>query len=94
MGRLCLVVAVVLMLSGMSLVAARYEARLLYDQLDKYKTKSQEIEIDWRKLQLERGEQSSHAKVDGLAREELKMTGIPPDRTVYVPQQDLREGLR
>ena len=94
MGRLCLMVAMVLMFSGMSLVAARYEARLLYDQLDRYKTKSQEIEIDWRRLQLERGEQSSHTKVDRLAREELKMTGIVPDRTVYVPAQDTRETAR
>lgn len=86
MGRACLLVAVVLMFSALSLVTARYQARQLYDQLDRYKTRSQELEIDWRRLQLDRAAESSNAKVDRLAREELKMTGIVPDRTVYVAQ--------
>jgi cell division protein FtsL len=68
------------------LVTARYQSRQLYDQLDRYKSKSQELEIDWRRLQLDRAADSSNAKVDRLAREELKMTGIVPDRTVYVTQ--------
>ena len=84
MGRVCILVAMVLMFSSLSLVTARYQARQLYNQLDRYKEKSQELEIDWRRLQLDRAAQSSNAKVDRLAREELKMTGIVPDRTVYV----------
>lgn len=86
MGRVCFLVAMVLMFSALSLVTARYQARQLYDQLDRYKAKSHELEIDWRRLQLDRAAESSNAKVDRLAREELKMTGIVPDRTVYVAQ--------
>lgn len=94
MGRVCILVAMVLMFSGLSLVTARYQARLLYDQLDRYKTKSQELEIDWRRLQLDRAAESSNTKVDRLAREELKMTGIVPDRTVFISQPDNRGGAR
>ncbi len=94
MGRVCILVAMVLMFSGLSLVTARYQARLLYDQLDRYKTKSQELEIDWRRLQLDRAAESSNTKVDRLAREELKMTGIVPDRTVFISQPDSRGGAR
>ncbi len=86
MGRVCILVAIVLMTSALSLVTARYEARQLYDQLDRYKAKSKELEIDWRRLQLDRAAESSHAKVDRLARDELKMTGIVPNRTVYISQ--------
>jgi cell division protein FtsL len=86
MGRVCIFVAMVLMLSALSLVTARYQSRLLFDQLDRYKVKSHELEIDWRRLQLDRAAASNNAKVDRLAREELKMTGIVPDRTVYVAQ--------
>lgn len=86
MGRVCILVAMVLMFSSLSLVTARYQARQLYDQLDRYKAKSRELEIEWRRLQLDRAAESSNAKVDRLAREELKMTGIVPDRTVYISQ--------
>ena len=86
MGRICILIAMVLMFSALSLVTARYQARQLYDQLDRYKSKSQELEINWRRLQLDRAAESSNSKVDRLAREELKMTGIVPDRTVYVAQ--------
>jgi len=88
MGRACVFVAIVLMFSALSLVTARYQARQLYDQLDKYKAKSHELEIDWRRLQLDRAAESSNAKVDRVARGELKMTGIVPDRTVFISQQE------
>ncbi|MDO9023684.1 cell division protein FtsL [Zwartia sp.] len=94
MGRVCVLVAMVLMFSGLSLVTARYQARQLYDQLDRYRAKAQELEIDWRRLQLDRAAESSHTKVDRLARDELKMTGIVPDRTVYITQPESRGGAQ
>lgn len=86
MGRVCILIGMILMVSALSLVTARYQARQLYDQLDKYKSKSRELEIEWRRLQLDRAAESSNSKVDRLARDELKMTGIVPDRTVYITQ--------
>jgi cell division protein FtsL len=86
MGRVCILVAIILMFSSLSLVTARYQARQLYDQLDRYRSNSRDLEIDWRRLQLDRAAESSNAKVDRLAREDLKMTGVTPERTVYVAQ--------
>lgn len=86
MGRVCVLVAMILMFSALSLVTARYQARQLYDQLDRYKDNSRILEIEWRRLQLDRAAESSNAKVDRLAREELKMIVIVPDRTVFVSQ--------
>ena len=86
MGRVCVLVAMVLMFSALSLVTARYQARQLYNQLDRYKDSSQVLEIEWRRLQLDRAAESSNSKVDRLAREELKMIVIVPDRTVFVSQ--------
>lgn len=88
MGRVCVLVAMVLMFSALSLVTARYQARQLYDQLDRYKDSSRLLEIEWRRLQLDRAAESSNSKVDRLAREEFKMTVIVPDRTVFVSQPD------
>jgi len=94
MGRVCVLVAMVLMFSGLSLVTARYQARQLFDQLDRYKTKTQDLEIDWRRLQLVRAAESSHTKVDRLARDELKMTGIVPERTVYISRPESKGGAQ
>lgn len=86
MGRVCILVAMVLMFSALSLVTARYQARQLYDQLDRYKDHSRILEIEWRRLQLDRAAESNNAKVDRLTREELKMIAIVPERTVFVSQ--------
>jgi cell division protein FtsL len=92
MGRVCILVAIILMFSSLSLVTARYQARQLYDQLDRYRSNSRDLEIDWRRLQLDRAAESSNAKVDRLAREELKMTGVTPERTVYVTRSQSNTG--
>jgi cell division protein FtsL len=86
MGRLSVLAAIVLMFSAISLVTARYQARQLYTQLDKYTTQAEDLEIDWRKLQLDRAQASRNAHVDKVAREELRMNVIAPDRTIYVSQ--------
>ncbi len=86
MGRLSFFVAAVLMLSAISLVTARYQARQLYVELDQSRTKARELDITWRQLQLDRAEHARNAHVDRVAREELKMTSIVPDRTIYINQ--------
>ena len=48
--------------------------------------KARELDVDWRHLQLERAELARNARVDSLAREELKMTSIVPDRTIFINQ--------
>jgi cell division protein FtsL len=84
MGRLCILVAAVLMISAISLVTARYQARQLYVELDRSKTQALNFDIEWRQLQLDRAEQARNANVDKLAREQLKMTSIVPERTIYI----------
>ena len=86
MGRLCFLVASVLMISAISLVTARYQARQLYVELDRSKTQALNFDIEWRQLQLDRAEQARNANVDKLVREQLKMTSIVPERTIYINQ--------
>ena len=86
MGRLCFFVATVLMLSAISLVTARYQARQLYIELDRSRTSARDLQITWRQLQLDRAEHSRNAHVDKIARESLKMIAIVPDKTIYINQ--------
>jgi len=86
MGRLCFFVATVLMLSAISLVTARYQARQLYVELDRSRSAARDLDITWRQLQLDRAEHSSNSHVDRVARESLKMIWIVPDQTIYINQ--------
>jgi len=84
MGRTNLFLALILMLSALSLVTARYQGRQLFMQNEQLKSQARELDIDWRRLQIERAELSRNARVDALARDVLKMVPIVPERTIYI----------
>jgi len=86
MARLSVVLAVLLMLSAISLVTSRYLSRQLFVELESSNTLSNTLDTDWRRLQLERAELARNARVDRAARQDLKMIPIVPDRTLYVNQ--------
>ncbi|HUG58376.1 MAG TPA: cell division protein FtsL [Candidimonas sp.] len=84
MGRLCILFAVLLMVSAISLVTARFQSRQLFVVTDKLQDKARDLDTDWRRLQLERAELARNARIDGAARAELKMDTTSPDRTIYM----------
>ncbi len=84
MGRLIIFSAALLMVSALSLVTARFQSRQLFVQADRLEDKARELDTDWRRLQLERAELARNARIDGAAREDLKMVSTSPDRTIYI----------
>lgn len=76
--------AVILMLSAISLVTARYQARELYVAAEQLSNKARELDTDWRRLQLERAELARNARIDNVARKELAMITGTPERTIYL----------
>ena len=84
MARLCLVLAAALMLSAISLVTARFQSRQLFVQHDRAVAKARELDIEWRRLQLQRAELARNARIDDVARNELEMITTSPDRTLYI----------
>ncbi|WP_459616959.1 cell division protein FtsL [Bordetella sp. 2513F-2] len=91
MGRLSVVIAALLMLSAISLVTSRYQSRQLFVELGRSQAEARDLDIDWRRLQLERAELARNARVDRAAREELKLIPIVPDRTIYINQAPIAE---
>ena len=84
MGRAVIVMAVLLMLAALSLVTARYQSRHLFIQNEQLLAQANELDVTWRHLLLERAELSRNARVDRIAREQLRMTPISPNRTLYI----------
>lgn len=84
MGRLAVVLAVLLMLSAISLVTARFQSRQLFVMTEMLSSKERDLETDWRRLQLERAELARNARTDLIARKELGMTSVGGDRIIYI----------
>ncbi|HUH60533.1 MAG TPA: cell division protein FtsL [Candidimonas sp.] len=96
MGRLAVLFAVLLMVSAISLVTARFQSRQLFVLSDSLEDQARELDTDWRRLQLERAELAGNARVDGIARQDLKMESTSPDKTIYLegvaPAQNAGQG--
>jgi cell division protein FtsL len=86
MGRAVFVMAVLLMLSAISLVTARYQSRHLYILNEQLVTQARDLTVQWRHLQLERAELARNARVDEIARNTLRMVPIQPARTIYLQE--------
>lgn len=84
MGRAVIVMGLLLMLAALSLVTARYQSRHLFIQNEQLLAQANELDVTWRHLQLERAELSRNARVDRIAREQLRMIPIAPARTLYI----------
>lgn len=88
MGRLCVVFALALMISAISLVTARHQSRQLFVAVERLEDRSRELDIEWRRLQLERAELARNARVDHIARTDLGMVTVTPDRSIYLDGVD------
>jgi len=92
MERLSLILAVVLMLFAASLVSSRYQARQLFMALEQLRAQARDLDVEWRRLQLDRAEYARNARVDDIARKQLKMQPIVPDKTLYLRQAPIGKG--
>ncbi len=84
MGRLSIFFALALMASALSLVTARFQSRQLFVLAGQLEDRAQQLDTDWRRLQLERAEVTRNARIDAVARGDLKMTPSSLDRTIYL----------
>ncbi len=84
MVRLVIVFAVLLMISALSLVTARFQSRELFVASERLAARAHELDTEWRRLQLERAELARNVRVDQVARNELGLMPATPDRTIYL----------
>ena len=84
MVRLVVVFAVLLMLSAISLVTARFQSRELFVTSERLSAQAHELDTEWRRLQLDRAELARNVRIDQIARNDLHMVPATPDRTIYI----------
>lgn len=87
MLKLNAVLAAMLILCSMLLVTSQHRARKAFIDLDRAQAMARRHDVDWKRLQLEQTHLAKHSRVDSVARGELRMQSVTPDRTLYLPAE-------
>jgi len=85
-GKLNVILTALLVASALSLVNARYQARHLFIELDRYQQQARQLDIDWSQLQLDQSTLGKNERIEQIARKDLDMTPLTPARTQYLTE--------
>ena len=85
MTRVNLLLLAVLVGCAVSLVASRHQARKLFVELEREQSRSRAWEVEYGQLQLEQSTWAMPARVEKIAREQLKMQIPGAGRVEMVP---------
>jgi cell division protein FtsL len=84
MVKLNALLLAMLLLCALLLVTSQHRARKMFIDLQRAQAQSRQLDIDWNRLVLEQTQLAKHALIDPVARRELKMQPVTPDRTLYL----------
>lgn len=84
MTRVNLLLVVVLVLCALSLVTSRHQARQRFIELERAQAQARGYETEYGQLQLEQSTWGMPARVEKIAREQLRMQLPTPARTEIV----------
>ena len=85
-GKINLVLTALLVMCALSVVKAQYQARNLFIEVEKLQQQARQLDIDWAQLQLDQSTLGKHARIEEIARTELKMAPLSPARTQYLTE--------
>jgi cell division protein FtsL len=84
MNKLNVLLAAALLASCLFLVRTAYESRQLFAALDRARSDQRLLDAEFKRLDTEAQAQSTHLRVDRVARDKLKMRSATPAITEYV----------
>jgi cell division protein FtsL len=75
--------------SALGVASAQHETRKLHSALEHEQTRAQNLEVEWRRLQIEQSTLVAYGRVENIARERLGMKS-PDARQIIVLEEDGR----
>lgn len=81
-----LLLSIAAVVSAVAVVQIKHGNRALTTTQSQLRDQRDQLEVEWAQLQLEEAAHSSHARIEQIAREQLKM--VEPRETVMVPARD------
>ncbi|MGV8892881.1 MAG: cell division protein FtsL [Burkholderiaceae bacterium] len=78
------IIAALLVVCALSLVNAQYNARRLYVELGRAQSQAKLLDVQWAQLQLDQSTLGKHARIELVAKRDLKMLALTPASTQYL----------
>jgi cell division protein FtsL len=85
-NKINIVLTVLLVGCALSVVNAQYQARHLFIDLERAQAQARQLDIEWAQLQLDQSTLGKHARIEEIARRDLNMTPLTPNRTQYLTE--------
>ena len=82
MNRATLSLLVLLLICALSLVTSQQKTRKLFVSLERAQAQERKLNQEWLRLEFEQRNLSKSARIRDVARNQLRMRPIPPDRTL------------
>lgn len=86
MNRATLTLLALLLVCALSLVAAQQSARKLFTSLERAQIEERKLNQEWLRLEYEQRNLSKSARIRDVARSQLHMVPITPERTLYLKE--------
>ena len=87
MSRVDVLLVVALIGSCLLLVNTAYETRRLFSAIERAKAEERQLDSEYKRLEAERQVQSTHLRVERVARERLQMRTVTPAVTHWVNER-------
>jgi cell division protein FtsL len=84
MNRATLTLLILLLICALSLVAAQQRARKLFIAQERAQIEERKLNQEWLRLEYEQRNLSKSARIRDVARNQLRMSPISPERTLYL----------
>lgn len=84
MAKLNVVLLTMLLTCALLLVTSQHRARKGFIDLERAQAQARKHEVEWKQLQLEQTQLAKHSLIDAVARNDLKMQPVSPERTLYL----------
>jgi len=89
--RLNVLLAAILVICALGLVDSQHRARKLFVDLERARSQSRELDVQWNQLQLDQNRLATASRIDSKARKGLSMQPVPPQRTLYLSVEPAAE---
>ena len=86
MNRATLTLLALLLVCALSLVAAQQRARKLFIAQERAQIEERKLNQEWLRLEYEQRNLSKSARIRDVARNQLHMVPISPERTLYLQE--------
>jgi cell division protein FtsL len=86
LNRATLTLLALLLVCALSLVAAQQSARKLFTSLERAQIEERKLNQEWLRLEYEQRNLSKSARIRDVARNQLHMVPITPERTLYLKE--------